>query len=127
MESPGQEEMEKLVADLQKIIPFKETTEVGDLVLLVAKEPQMLLYALVTDLERDRSRKDEWWHVTMQLLSVPLQSVTWTLRLEQFTGQEIFTMGGEQRFVQAVQLDQPLLEPKTPPQQDKKNGLRLVR
>jgi len=119
--------MEKLVADLQKIIPFKETTEVGDHVLLVAKEPQMLLYALVIDIERDSSRKDEWWHVTMQVLSVPLQSVTWTLRLEQFTGQEIFTMGGEQRFVQAVHLDSPRFESTTPPQPGKKNGLRLVK
>jgi hypothetical protein len=28
--------------------------------------------------------------------------MTWTLRTAQMTGQEIFTMGGEERFVQAV-------------------------
>ena len=119
--------MEQLVADLQEILPFKETTEVGDIVLLVAKEPQMLLYALVTDIERDSSRKDEWWHLRMQILSVPPQSVTWTLRLEQFTGREIFTMGGEQRFVQAVHLDKPRIESPAPQALDKKNGLRLVK
>ena len=119
--------MEKLVADLQKILPFKETTEVGDIVLLVAKEPQMLLYALVTDIERDSSRKDEWWHVRMQILSVPPQSVTWTLRLEQFTGREIFTMGGEQRFVQAVHLDTARVDSPTPQSLNTKNGLRLVK
>jgi len=119
--------MEKLVADLQKILPFKETTKEGDVVLLVAKEPQMLLYALVTDIERDSSRKDEWWHVRMQVLSVPLQSVTWTLRREQFTGREIFTMGGEQRFVQAVHLEKPRIESTATPYQAKKDGLHLVK
>jgi len=119
--------MEKLVAELQKILPFKETTREGDIVLLAAEEPQMLLYALVTDIERDNSRKDEWWHVRMQVFSVPLQSITWTLRREQFTGQEIFTMGGEQRFVQAVHLEKPRLEPAATPRQVKKNGLHLVK
>ncbi len=94
--------MEKLIAELKEIVDFKETTDVGDIVLIVAKEPQILVYALVTSIERDTSRKDEWWHVGMQLLTVPVQPVTWTLRMAQFTGQEIFTMGGEQRFVKAV-------------------------
>ncbi|HFQ88775.1 MAG TPA: hypothetical protein ENK27_01755 [Desulfobulbus sp.] len=94
--------MEKLIAELKEIVDFKETTDVGDIVLIVAKEPQILVYALVTSIERDTSRRDEWWHVGMQLLTVPVQPVTWTLRMAQFTGQEIFTMGGEQRFVKAV-------------------------
>jgi hypothetical protein len=38
----------------------------------------------------------------MQLLTVPPKQVVWTLREPQFTGQEIFTMGGEKRFVKAV-------------------------
>ncbi len=118
--------MEKLIAELRKQVPFKETTEVGDLVLLVAEEPQMLVYALVTGIERDRSRRDEWWHLQMQVLTVPPQPLTWTLRMEQFTGREIFTMGGEERFVQAVQLDVP---PKPVPEKParKKTGLRLVK
>ncbi len=94
--------MEKLIAELKEIVDFKETTEVGDIVLIVAREPRILVYALVTSIERDTSRRDEWWHVGMQLLTVPVQPVIWTLRMAQFTGQEIFTMGGEQRFVKAV-------------------------
>jgi len=62
----------------------------------------MLAYAHVGNIERDSSRKDEWWHVKMKILSIPLQEVTWTLRTEQLTGQEIFTMGGEERFIKAV-------------------------
>ncbi len=99
--------MEKLVAELRKLVRFKDTTEEGDLVLIAAKEPQMLVYALVTGIKRDISRRDEWYHVSMSVLSVPVQPIVWTLRVPQFTGQEIFTMGGEERFIQAVRFDQP--------------------
>ncbi|MGV1099594.1 hypothetical protein ACUUL3_09350 [Thiovibrio sp. JS02] len=91
--------IEKIVADLKNIFTFKDTTGEGDIVLLVAES---LMYAVVTEIERDTTRKDEWWHVGMQLLSIPPQKFTWTLREPQFTGQEIFTMGGEERFVKAI-------------------------
>ncbi|TKB11117.1 hypothetical protein [Desulforhopalus sp. IMCC35007] len=95
--------MQKIVDELKKILPFKNTTDIGDIIVIAAKEPQMLLYAHVDDIERDTSRKDEWWHVHMSMLSIPLQKVTWTLRTEQISGQEIFTMGGEERFIQAIE------------------------
>lgn len=94
--------MEKLVAELKSIIPFKETTMVGDIVIIAAKQPEMLVYARVGAIVRDESRREEWWQVTLHLLSIPLQEVAWTLRTPQFTGQEIFTMGGEGRFIKAV-------------------------
>lgn len=96
--------MEKLIKELGQLVPFKETTDIGDLVLVVAKEPQMLVYALVTGMERDTSRKAEWWNLSLTFLTVPLQDVTWTLRTPQMTGMEIFTMGGEERFVKAVNM-----------------------
>ena len=95
--------MQKIVDELKKILPFKNTTGIGDIIVIAAKEPQMLIYAHVDDIERDTSRKDEWWHVHMSMLSIPLQKVTWTLRTEQISGQEIFTMGGEERFIQAIE------------------------
>ena len=96
--------MEELVNELKKILYFKDTIEPGDIVLIAAKEPQMLVYAYVKDIERDRGRKDEWWHVSLTVLSMPPQQMTWTLRTAQMTGMEIFTMGGEERFLKAVQL-----------------------
>ena len=96
--------MKKIGEELKQLITFKQTTDVGDVVLVAAKEPRMLFYAYVNKIERDHSRKDEWWHLHLTLLSVPLQKITWTLRLEQMTGKEIFTMGGEERFLQAVDL-----------------------
>ncbi|MBU1567235.1 MAG: hypothetical protein KJ630_16615 [Proteobacteria bacterium] len=94
--------MKKIVEELKQLVALKKTTNVGDVVLIAAKEPKMLFYAYVNEVERDSSRKDEWWHVHLTLLSVPLQKITWTLRSEQMSGQEIFTMGGEERFLQAV-------------------------
>lgn len=97
--------MERFVLELKKLITFKDTTDVGDIVLIAAKEPQMLLYAMVTGIERDVSRRDEWWHVQMSVLSIPLQKMAWTLRTAQMTGMEIFTMGGEERFMKAIDFD----------------------
>ena len=94
--------MEKLVEELQELVSFKDSTDIGDIVLIAAKKPQMLVYALVTDITRDRTRKDEWWHIAFSFLTVPPQEVTWTLRTAQMTGMEVFTMGGEKRFVKAV-------------------------
>ena len=95
--------MLKMVEELKNLIPFKETTDIGDIILIVAKEPQLLAYARVNDIERDSSRKEEWWHLKFTMLAIPLQTLTWTLRTDQMTGQEIFTMGGEERFVKAVE------------------------
>ncbi len=94
--------MEKIVSELKQVIPFKDTTDVGDIVLIATKEPQMLVYALVDSIERDSSRKDEWWVIGLTLLSIPPQKMSWTLRTLQMTGMEVFTMGGEERFIKAV-------------------------
>ncbi|MCG2822200.1 MAG: hypothetical protein ACYC0O_13765 [Desulfurivibrionaceae bacterium] len=91
--------IEKIVADLRNIFVFKESTQVGDIVLIVAEK---IMYALVTGIERDYAKKEEWWQVSLQLLTIPPQKTVWTLRTPQFTGQEIFTLGGEERFIKAI-------------------------
>ena len=127
--------MEQLVTELKKILPLKDTTIAGDIVIIAAREPQMLVYALVEEIDRDQSRKEEWWHLTLHLLLVPPQTVVWTLRTPQFTGREIFTMGGEARFVQAVHFDrsigggktaEPVVRKQGPPGPRNK-GLRVIK
>ena len=105
--------MNKIIEELKAIIAFKDTTEPGDIVLIAAKEPQMLLYAHVSSITRDTSRKDEWWHIDLNLLSFPPQQMTWTLRTQQMTGMEIFTMGGEERFFKALDFKIPLKKEET--------------
>jgi hypothetical protein len=122
--------MDKIIEELHKIFHLKDSTGIGDIVIVVIEKPQTLSYALVTSFERDSTRRDEWWHVSMQLLSVPPQKVVWTLRTEQFTGKEIFTMGGEKRYIKAVDFSEPDGEPKKekkPPKKGKPAVLRVVK
>lgn len=97
--------MKKLVEELKKIVRFKDTTEVGDHVLIASQNPMEIVYALVESIDRDPGRKDEWWLVRMHLLSLPPQNTVWTLREPQFSGKEIFTMQGVEYFMKAVVLD----------------------
>ncbi len=107
------EDMDKIVEELNKIFHLKDSTVEGDIVVIVTEKPQSLIYALVTGFEADVSRKEEWWHVSLQLLTVPPQKTAWTLRTPQFTGKEIFTMGGEKRYIKAVDFFGPKTRPLT--------------
>jgi len=123
--------MEQLVAELEKMIPLKKEIDTGDLVLIVADDPRMIAYAVITDIEADTSRRDPWWHVHMQMLAVPLQAMTWTLRMEQMCGEEIFTMGGKKRFMAPIQITyatSPNVQKKSRDKaQQKKPGLRVIK
>ncbi|MBU3936157.1 MAG: hypothetical protein KKG34_01220 [Proteobacteria bacterium] len=122
--------MEKIVNDLKNIFVFKETTQVGDIVLIVAEG---IIYALVTGIERDYAKKDEWWQIHLQLLTIPPQKIAWTLRTPQFTGQEIFTMGGESRFIKAIDfgggggLVQEKISGQIGPEKKKKSFLKVIK
>ncbi len=123
--------LEKLVEELKAITPFKETTDIGDVVLIASEQPRLILYAMIVSLERDQGKRQEWWHIGLTFLTVPMQNVVWTLRTEQMTGQEIFTMGGEKRFFKAVSIspDPGYQDPgrhkqKSPPH---KGGLKRIK
>ncbi len=96
--------LQTLVNELKKQLDLKDSIAPGDIVIIAAVEPQMLFFAVISKIERDSSRKDEWWHISMQTLSVPMQDMTWTLRMEQACGQEIFTMGGQERFMAPIKI-----------------------
>lgn len=119
-------DLEKVLRELKSIMPFKDSTREGDIVLIVADQ---LFYAMVTEIVRDDTRRDEWWHVTFQLLTVPPRRVVWTLREPQFSGQEVFTMGGEKRFIKAIAWWEREPEPElpaTPPAPPKKAPIRRL-
>ncbi len=95
--------METIVNELKEIFTFKNTTEVGDIVLVLTEEPQSVLYAYITKIIRDQNpSRDNWWHITMHILTLPPQKTVWILRVPQFTGMEIFSMGGDRRFMKAL-------------------------
>ena len=114
--------MERLVKELRQLMKFKKELDEGDVVLLAGKDPDFIAFGVVTAIERDESRRDEWWHVSMQLLSVPLQPMTWTLRTEQMTGQETFTMGGHPRFMAPLAIGPERQEQSVPESERKPAG-----
>lgn len=66
------------------------TTE-GDIVLIYHKE-QPGVYARIEKILPDI--KKDWYHVTLTMLTIPHQVITWILRDEYINGAP-FTMGGE--------------------------------
>lgn len=121
--------MQKFVEELKQLLAFKDITDTGDIVLIAAKKPQILTYAHVDDIERDTSRREEWWHVHLTMLSIPMQKMTWTLRTDQMTGKEIFTMGGEERFIKAVDFGRPKTtkQPETGTLKNKVTALKRIK
>jgi hypothetical protein len=125
--------MEKTVDELKKIIVFKDTTEVGDVILMINEpvdenSPFGLAYAVVTDFVRDNSKRDEWWHVHLSFLTVPPQPQVLILQAAHFTGQEIFTMGGKKVFIKALNF---AAKPGTPTDDKKtpktRGGLKVIK
>ena len=121
--------LEQLIQELKKVVHFKDGTEPGDLVLILMENPQIIHYARIAAIERDTSKKDEWWHLSFHLLTIPPQKMTWTLRTAQFTGREIFTMSGQKRFIQAIRFEEPRPPEKKSEKKEvpQKSSLRLVK
>ncbi|MDR1043722.1 MAG: hypothetical protein LBP33_01200 [Candidatus Adiutrix sp.] len=100
--------MERLVEELGYQVPFKETTEIGDTVIMLREnddERISMVYARVLGFDRDLSKRDEWWHVHFVFLEVPPLPRTIILQAQHFTGQEIFTMGGRKVFIKSVNFE----------------------
>ena len=74
-------------------------TSEGDLVLIHTRE-KPTLYARIEAIEPDV--KKDWYHVTLLLLTIPTQIVTWILRWEYIDG-EPFTMGGQPMMLKPVE------------------------
>lgn len=70
----------------------------GDIV-LIHYEDQPSLYARIESIEADI--KKEWYQVTLLLLTIPSQVITWILREEYINGAP-FTMGGRSMMLKEV-------------------------
>ena len=71
----------------------------NDLV-LIHFEGTPLVFARVERIEPDN--KPDWYHVTLLMLQVPLQTVTWILRDVYING-ETFTMNGKEMRLEKVE------------------------
>lgn len=100
--------MRKHLEELKYQVPMKDTTEPGDVVVILREIGEKggrrieHYYARVTGFERDPSKRDEWWFVSLVNLTLPPIPQTLILQTPHFTGQEIFTMGGKEVFIKAI-------------------------
>jgi hypothetical protein len=86
-------------------------TRPGD-ILLVHHKGQPVSYARVEDITADH--KAPWWQITLLILAVPAQKVTWILREEYIDGGD-FTMGGETMRLERLAPPQATPEPAPDP------------
>ena len=75
----------------------------GDIV-LIHYEDQPGLYARIEDIRADV--KKDWYQVTLLLLTIPSQVITWILREEYINGAP-FTMGGKSMTLKEVKRISP--------------------
>jgi len=73
-------------------------TKEGDIVLIYYQD-KPTVYARVEAIEFDI--KKDWYRVTLLLLSIPIQTVTWILREEYING-TVFTMGGNPMKIEEI-------------------------
>jgi hypothetical protein len=73
---------------------------VGDIVLIYFQE-QPTIYARIEVIEPDI--KKDWYQVTLLLLTIPQEIITWTLREEYING-ATFTMGGNSMMLKKVEM-----------------------
>ncbi len=71
----------------------------GDLVLIYYKD-EPGVYARIERIEPDV--KKDWYKVTLILLTIPHQVITWILREEYINGQ-VFTMGGNSMRMEKIE------------------------
>lgn len=72
---------------------------VGDIVLIYSQE-EPTIYARIEAIEPDI--KKDWYNVTLLILSIPKQIVTWTLREEYIDG-AAFTLDGNSMMLKKVE------------------------
>jgi hypothetical protein len=79
---------------------------------LIYYEDKPLSFARIEAIEPDH--KPSWYHVSLLLLQVPVQTVTWILRDAYIDGTE-FTMNGKRMRLEKVESPAPAAAPQDPP------------
>lgn len=93
-------------------------TYINDLVLIYKEEiPQF--FARVEDISEDA--KPGWFHLTLLVLIVPLQEITWILRDIYIDGEEFSMEGQKMRIEKIVSPSKPKPPPQKKPGPKKKN------
>lgn len=94
-------------------------------IVLIHHESGPLGFARIEKIVPDT--KPDWYHVTLLILHVPLQVVTWLLRNAYINGEE-FTMGGKKMRLERIESpdDGPVAEKETPPARKKTASAKVI-
>jgi hypothetical protein len=96
-------------------------------VVLIYFEDQPAIFARIESIEPDI--KKDWYHVTLLLLTIPVQAVTWILRKAYINGAS-FTMSGKSVRLEEVKRVEPKKEDNNQLHQSKKdkskNGIGTI-
>lgn len=96
-------------------------------VVLIYFQDKPAIFARIESIEPDI--KKDWYHVTLLLLTIPVQTVTWILRKAYINGTS-FTMGGKSVRLEEVKRVEPTKEDNNQSHQsnqDKsKNGIGTI-
>ncbi|MBU0993444.1 MAG: hypothetical protein KJ737_13195 [Proteobacteria bacterium] len=84
-------------------------------IVLIYLEDKPVSFARIEDIQADH--KKNWYHVTLLMLQIPLQVVSWILKNNYIDGDE-FTMQGNRMRLELVMC--PPLSPTEPTEDDKK-------
>jgi hypothetical protein len=90
-------------------------------VILIYHEDKPSVYARIESIKNDV--KKDWYQITLMLLTIPPQSVTWILREEYIDGAP-FTMGGVPMVLGEVESSQPVTKENDPATDMKKSASR---
>lgn len=88
-------------------------------VVLIYFEDKPAVFARIESIEPDI--KKGWYHVTLLLLTFPMQTVTWILRDVYIDGSP-FTMGGRPVRLEQVKKTAVELDPEAPHQSEEEKG-----
>ena len=91
-------------------------------IILIYYEDQPAGFARIEAISPDV--KKDWYHVTLLLLQVPLQTVTWILRDVYINGEE-FTMGGNRLRLEKVEAP-PEVEPESDQEESQEASAKEV-
>jgi len=94
-----------LVDRIRSRVAFKQTLNIGDLILTNCGE--MPIYALVSDIRHnvDREAPGKWWDIDLILLFLPPIKRRVTLNTEQLAGREQWITNGSERVFVPLDLD----------------------
>ncbi|MDR2443768.1 MAG: hypothetical protein LBE31_09660 [Deltaproteobacteria bacterium] len=97
--------IEEIIEELSVQLAFKDTTELGDVVMLITEEKfgyYGINFAHVVSLEPKIINEVEWWQVGLIILSIPLSGQQLIVQKVNLSERPLFSLRSRKVFLKAV-------------------------